>query len=110
MLTIELYLTRKEVLALREEGLTDSEIGRKLELVPDLIPGIINKELFIDFRLSSTSTWKGDDFGALFKRLAPPDRDRELRELVYNRVKKMGYHFSTARLDQIYDAALRDAE
>jgi hypothetical protein len=110
VITIELYLTRKEVMALKAKGMTDKEIGRQLEVVPSLIPQILSKEVFVDFRLSSTSPKKGDDFGALLKSLVPEERDRQLRELVYCRVKKMGYHFSQKRLDQLYDTALRNAE
>lgn len=110
MITIELYMTRKEVMALRNKGYTDKEIGKALDLAPASIPKIIDREMFIDFRISSSSPKKSDDFGALLNLYQPDQRESELRKLVYSRVKNMGYHFSAARLEQLYDAARKDAE
>lgn len=110
MITIELYLTRKEVMALQAKGLTDKEIGRQLDILPSLIPRILAKELFVDFKLSSTSPKKGDDYGALLKPMDPAEREQELRALVQCRVKKMGYYLSQPRFEQMYNTALKKAE
>lgn len=109
MLTIELYTSRKEVLALRQKGHTDHEIATIMEVRPEAIARILNKDHLIDYRLSAPA--RPDDYGAVFPRpMTDEAREVALRSIVQNRVRKMGYHFSEQRFDQLYTSALRRAE